>query len=114
MSAQDPGTVSSNSGTKTSELRTTMGGERREGGKERKGGWEMLGADLIFSSSSLLPSHLGMQKPEGFGNDSLSVNQLNCMFSLLTLKLFLDTREERKQVYLNCYNEQAMDLNSQI
>lgn len=65
VSAQDPGTVSLKSGTEASELRTRAGGGgEKRGGEERKEGWEMLGADLVFFSSSLLPSHLGWQRPE--------------------------------------------------
>lgn len=81
MSAQDPGTVSSNSGTEASELRTRRGGGERREGEEKKEGWGMLGADLIVFSSSLLPSHLGLQRPEGFVKDSLCVNQLNCSYA---------------------------------
>lgn len=76
MSAQDPGTVSLNSGTEASKLKTTMGGGERRAEEKRKKCWGMLGTDFIFFSSSLLHSHLGMQRVAGFVNDSLCVNQL--------------------------------------
>lgn len=76
VSAQDPGTVSLNSGTEASKLKTAMGGGERRAKEKRKKCWGMLGTYFLFFSSSLLHSHLGMQGVAGFVNDSLCVNQL--------------------------------------
>lgn len=99
VSAQDPGTVSLNSGTEVSKLKATMGRGEGRAEEKRKKSWGMLGTDLIFFPSTLLHSHLGMQGVAGFVNDSLYVNQLTVlMLPANSHSNFLLTQQKKKKL----------------